>query len=161
MEGPPTLEFRALGFGQLDVPLGAAIPQVLGELDTLFGGQVTEVEDGRGHSRNLRRSRAEGKRAISSLGWASDVTGGTASVSRCARELALKPNGWRSAAGEVQPMPPRTAAPPSRYDRRTRRAPPRAGQQERTLGGPVTPLGDAATLPTRPHVQDSPCALAV
>ena len=62
VEGEAAVEFRALGVGELDVALRQAIPEVLRELNPLFGGQVTEVKDGRGHSRKLGELLVRGKR---------------------------------------------------------------------------------------------------
>ena len=61
VQGPAALELGTLALGKLDMALRQTIPEVLGRLDPLFGGQVTEIEDRGGHSRRLGLPRAKGK----------------------------------------------------------------------------------------------------
>lgn len=65
VQGPAALEFGTLAIGKLDMALRQTIPEVLGKLDPLFGGQVTEIKDRGGHSRKLGLPRAEGKQGTS------------------------------------------------------------------------------------------------
>jgi len=62
MEVAPTFQLRSLSVGQLYLVLGETIPEILGELHALFGGEMAEIEDGGCHASKLPVAPIEGKR---------------------------------------------------------------------------------------------------